>query len=91
MFKLRTRRLVRWYTGRLSEANKPLLKGVSDGSNLNNSSVKYAAAINKNVDRDGDDSLSGKKKVEFSQIFLLHDMMLFLNSKFATCLLLFFN
>lgn len=24
--------------------------------------MKYAAAINKNVDRDGDDSLSGKKK-----------------------------
>lgn len=61
---------MRWYTGRLSEANKPLLKGVGDGSNLNNSSVKYAAAINKNVDRDGDDSLSGKKKkVELSQIF----------------------
>lgn len=62
MFKLRTRRLVRRYSGRLSEANKPSLKGVSDGSNLSNSSVKYAAAINKNVDRDEDDSLSGKKK-----------------------------
>lgn len=67
MFKLRTRRLARWHTGRLSEANKPLLKGVSDGSNLNTSSVKYAAAINKNVDRDGDDSLSRKKKLNFAR------------------------
>lgn len=57
--------LSHWYMGTLvdfAETNKPFLKDVGDGSNLNNSSVKYAAAINKNVERDGDDSLSGEKK-----------------------------
>lgn len=48
----------RW---RLCETSKPVRQDVSDGSNLSNSSVKYAAAINKNVDRDGNDSLSRKK------------------------------
>lgn len=58
--------LLHWYRSTVGDVLKPvnLYTDVSDGSNLSSSSVKYAAAINKNVGRGGDDSVSNQSLIQ---------------------------